>query len=137
MPVSEAKKKSNTKHDKENFQYISFKARKGSRDNIVKAAAATNQSVNGFIRTALSKAVEEAIGEPMEPVRNEVEEPDTTQEPKTKHAISFKKIMEEDERKNTSAKPIKPLTQKEIEDLNRQISKERGQELISEDNLQL
>ncbi|MCL1866413.1 MAG: hypothetical protein FWF82_03275 [Oscillospiraceae bacterium] len=66
MPVSKAQRKSNAKHDKENFQYFTVKARTGSRDQIKKAAEATNQSVNGFIRNSLNKAVEEAIGEPME-----------------------------------------------------------------------
>jgi uncharacterized protein (DUF1778 family) len=66
MAVSDAQKKSNSKHDKENFQYFTVKARVGSRDQIKKAAEATNQTVNGFIRDVLNKAVIEAIGEPME-----------------------------------------------------------------------
>jgi predicted HicB family RNase H-like nuclease len=66
VPLSEAKKKSNAKHDKENFQYITFKARKGSRERIVEAAEATKQSTNGFIRSAVNKAVYEATGAPME-----------------------------------------------------------------------
>lgn len=67
MALSDARKKANAKHDKENFQYITFKARKGSRERIVEAATTTNQSTNGFIRAAVSKAVEDAINKPMEP----------------------------------------------------------------------
>ncbi|MCL1829343.1 MAG: hypothetical protein FWG32_07605 [Oscillospiraceae bacterium] len=55
------------KHDKENFQYITFKARKGAGERIVEAAAATGQSTNGFIRSTLNKAVESATGRSMEP----------------------------------------------------------------------
>jgi len=66
MPVSDAQKKSNARHDAENFQYITFKARIGSRDKIKAAAEATGKSVNGFIRDALNVAVTAATGEPME-----------------------------------------------------------------------
>jgi uncharacterized protein (DUF1778 family) len=66
MSVSESQKKASAKHDAKNFQYFTVKAKIGSRDQIKKAAEATNQSVNGFIRTTLNKAVEDAIGEPME-----------------------------------------------------------------------
>lgn len=65
-PISEARKKANAKHDKENFQYITFKARKGARERVVEAATATGQSTNGFIRSSLNKAVQNAIGRPME-----------------------------------------------------------------------
>jgi len=65
-PMSEARKRANAKYDKENYQYISFKAKKGSRERIIQAAEATNETVNGFIRGTLNKAVETAIGRPME-----------------------------------------------------------------------
>ena len=65
-PVSDAQRKANDKHDKENFQYITFKARKGSKARIVEAATATGQSTNGFIRSAVNRAVQEATGKPME-----------------------------------------------------------------------
>ena len=65
-PTSEARKRANAKYDKENYQYISFKAKKGSRERIAQAAEVTNDTVNGFIRGALNKAVEGAIGIPME-----------------------------------------------------------------------
>lgn len=68
MPVSEAQRRSNAKHDKENWQYITFKARIGSKENIDKAAEAAGLSINGFIRAAVSKAVEDTLGVPMEPV---------------------------------------------------------------------
>jgi len=54
------------KYDKENIETISFKTRKGSRIRLKEAATATNQSINGFIRDALNKAVQEATGVPME-----------------------------------------------------------------------
>lgn len=54
------------RYDKENIETISFKARKGSRKRIVEAATATGQSTNGFIRSTLNKAVQEATGAPME-----------------------------------------------------------------------
>jgi uncharacterized protein (DUF1778 family) len=53
-------------YDKANIETISFKTRKGSRERIKQAAFATNQSINGFIRSALNKAVQEATGTPME-----------------------------------------------------------------------
>jgi len=65
-PVSDAQRKASDKHDKENFQYITFKARKGAKERIVEAATTTGQSTNGFIRSAVSKAVQEATGKPME-----------------------------------------------------------------------
>ena len=66
MPISEARKRANAKHDKENFEVVSFKARKGSRTRIAEAALATGKSINGFIRDALAIAVEIAINKPME-----------------------------------------------------------------------
>lgn len=69
-PVSEAQKRANAKYDKANFQYITFKAKKGSRDRIVQAAAIKGVSVNGFIREAVDKAVEDTTGLSMEGARN-------------------------------------------------------------------
>jgi len=66
LTVSDAQRKANAKHDKENFQYITFKARKGSRERIAQAATATGETVNGFIRKTLNKAVHDATGSPME-----------------------------------------------------------------------
>ena len=68
MPVSESKKRANAKHDKDNFQYITFKARRGSRERIVEAAKASGQSTNGFIRSSLDRAVQDAIGQSMEEI---------------------------------------------------------------------
>lgn len=67
MSASESKKRSNSVHDKENWQYITFKARKGSKDRIVEAAETKGMSINGFIREAVSKAVMEATQKPLEP----------------------------------------------------------------------
>ena len=64
------KRKTNAKYDKENFQYITFKARKGAKERIVEAATTTGQSTNGFIRATLNKAVPDAIGKPMENVND-------------------------------------------------------------------
>ena len=65
-PLTEARKRANEKYDKENYQYISFKARKGSRERIAAAAQAVGQSTNGFIRGTLNKAVLDVTGTPME-----------------------------------------------------------------------
>jgi uncharacterized protein (DUF1778 family) len=70
MAVSEARKRANAKHDKENFQQITFKARKGSKERLKEAATVANLSTNGFIRAILNKAVEELIGKPMEPSKD-------------------------------------------------------------------
>lgn len=67
MPLSEAQKRSNIKHDKEHWQYITFKAHVGSKGRIAEAAEAAGQSVNGFIRAAVSKAVMDVLSIPMEP----------------------------------------------------------------------
>lgn len=72
MPASEAQLKAIAKYDKENNQHISFKARIGSRDRIKEAAEATGQSVNSFIKAAISKAMMEAINKPLEPTDDEV-----------------------------------------------------------------
>ena len=71
MSVSEAQKRSNAKHDKINWQYITFKSRVGSKDRIVEAAAASGLSINGFIRDAISKAVMKATGKTLEPTYEE------------------------------------------------------------------
>ena len=66
MPVSKKQGEYRDKYDKENFQYITFKARKGSKERIVEAAKVTGQSTNGFIRGALNNAVRAATGRYME-----------------------------------------------------------------------
>jgi len=65
--TSEAQLRAIAKYDKENYQHISFKVRIGAREKIKEAADATSQSVNGFIKTAISNAMMEAIGKPLEP----------------------------------------------------------------------
>jgi predicted HicB family RNase H-like nuclease len=54
------------KYDKANVETVSFKTKKGARSRLKEAAAATNQSTNGFIRAALNKAVQDILGFPME-----------------------------------------------------------------------
>ena len=54
------------KYDREKVETVSFKTKKGARDRLKSAAAATGQSTNGFIRAALNRAVLDALGEPME-----------------------------------------------------------------------
>jgi predicted HicB family RNase H-like nuclease len=71
MPVSEKQKGYRDKYDKENFQYITFKAKKGAKERIVEAATASGQSTNGFIRASLNEAVERATGRPMEAVERD------------------------------------------------------------------
>ena len=53
-------------YDAAHVETISFKARKGSRERIKVAASGTGQSVNGYIRAALNRAVQSDTGEPME-----------------------------------------------------------------------
>lgn len=72
MPVSEAKKRSNSKHDKENWQYITFKAKVGAKERIAEAVEAMGLTTNGFIREAVSKAVMAAINKPLEPSHEEM-----------------------------------------------------------------
>lgn len=72
-PVSEKQKEYRDKHDKENFQYITFKARKGARERIVEAATVTGHSTNGFIRSTLNKAIQEVTGRPMEDLPEQTE----------------------------------------------------------------
>lgn len=74
MATSDSQLKAIAKYDKENYQHISFKARIGSRDRIKEAAEATGQSVNGFIKNAISNAVMEAIGKPLETTEIEYKE---------------------------------------------------------------
>jgi len=59
-PLSEARKKSNAKYIKAHYQYITFAAKKGYRDRIVQAATIKGETINGFIRRAVDKALEEA-----------------------------------------------------------------------------
>ena len=54
------------KYDRENIETISFKTRKGSRLRLKEAAELSGQSLNGFIRGALNKAVQDVTGSPME-----------------------------------------------------------------------
>ena len=65
--IKKGRTKSQDTYDKENIETVSFKARKGSRNNIKNAAIKTGQSVNGFIRVSLNDAVKKIIGIPMEP----------------------------------------------------------------------
>jgi len=53
-------------YDRANVETISFKSKKGARIRLKQAASATGQSVNGFIRGALNKAVLGVTGAPME-----------------------------------------------------------------------
>jgi predicted HicB family RNase H-like nuclease len=70
MAVSDAQKRASAKHDKENFQYITFKAKKGSKERLVEAATIAGMSTNGFIRASLNKSVGELLGKPMEPLKD-------------------------------------------------------------------
>jgi hypothetical protein len=71
MSTSDAQLRATAKYDRENYQHISFKTRKGSRDRIKEAAEASGQSVNGFIKEAVSNAIMNAIGKPLEPSDDE------------------------------------------------------------------
>ena len=72
-PVSEARRRANAKYDKENYQYITFKAKKGSRERIAQAAEVKGETVNGFIRSTLNRAVKDATGRSMEEIDETVE----------------------------------------------------------------
>ena len=72
MSTSKAQLKAAAKHSKENYQHLSFKVRIGSKERIKEAAEATNQSVNAFIKNAVSKAMMEAIGKPLEPTIDDI-----------------------------------------------------------------
>ena len=72
MPTSDAQLRASAKYDKENSQHISFKVRIGTRDRIKEAAEATGQSVNSFIKNAISAAMMDAIGKPLEPTEDEI-----------------------------------------------------------------
>ena len=56
--LSEARKRANAKYDKENYQYITFKARKGTRDKIKAAAAGIGESLNGYIIKSIDERME-------------------------------------------------------------------------------
>jgi len=67
VPTSESQRQSNAKHDKEHWEYITVKARKGSKERIYEAATVAGKSINGFIRDAISAAVFEELKKPLEP----------------------------------------------------------------------
>jgi uncharacterized protein (DUF1778 family) len=69
--VSEKQARHRDKYDRENWEYITFKARKGSRERIKQAAEAKGESINGFMRSVLNAEVEKAIGMPMESAKSE------------------------------------------------------------------
>lgn len=57
---------SKNKYRNKAYDRIDVIVPKGSKERIVEAATATGQSTNGFIRSALNKAVQTATGRPME-----------------------------------------------------------------------
>ncbi|MDR2648018.1 MAG: hypothetical protein LBB67_07860 [Oscillospiraceae bacterium] len=59
MPLSEAQKKASKKYNAANFESITVRARKGTIETIKAAAAATGESVNGFLTRAINEALEE------------------------------------------------------------------------------
>ena len=63
MPISEAQRKSNAKHDAANFEYFTVKARKGTREIIKAFAAAQGESLNGFINRAITELMERESAE--------------------------------------------------------------------------
>jgi len=62
------------KYEAEKIDTISFKAAKGSRPQLKRAALASGKSMNGFIRDVLNAAVMDVIGEPMEKANTEENE---------------------------------------------------------------
>ena len=63
MPVSEAQLRANKKYNKENFEYFTVKAKKGTRLEIKACAASIGESLNGFINRAIKDAMERAAKE--------------------------------------------------------------------------
>jgi len=103
MPLSEAHKRSNARHDRESWEYISYKARIGTKARIDEAAAASGMSINGFIRQALGKAVMEAIGKPLELPNDEM-------------AMAIMLRILKEEVKNLYPMDLGSTSRKEIED---------------------
>jgi len=66
-PLSEAQKRSNSKHDKEHWEYLTVKAHVGAKERVKEAASKLGKTTNGFMREVLSEAVEKVIGKPLEP----------------------------------------------------------------------
>jgi len=57
MPVSEAQRKSNAKHDAANFEYFTVKAKKGTRLAIKDFATAHGETLNGFVNRVIAEAM--------------------------------------------------------------------------------
>jgi len=64
MAISEAQRRANAKHDKENFEYCTVKTRKGKRAAWKAHAAAKGESLNGFLNRAIDETVERDGGNP-------------------------------------------------------------------------
>jgi len=63
MPASEAQLRANAKYKKENYEYFTVTARKGTRQSIKEFAAARGESLNGFIVKAIEEKMEREKGE--------------------------------------------------------------------------
>jgi predicted HicB family RNase H-like nuclease len=57
MAVSEAQRRANAKHDKENYEYCTVKVRKGKRAEVREHAQLRGESINGFINRAIDEAI--------------------------------------------------------------------------------
>lgn len=66
MPVSEAQKKANAKHDKEHFEYCTVKVKKGTKQIIQEVANSSNDSINGYIKKAIKEKIKIDIGQEIE-----------------------------------------------------------------------
>ena len=62
MAVSDAQKRANAKHDKENFEYCTVKVRKGSKQVIREAATNNGDSLNGYIKKAIAEKIKSDMG---------------------------------------------------------------------------
>ncbi len=58
MTVSKSQQKAVNKYVKENYDRITVTLPKGEKEKIKAAAAAANESVNGYIKTAIDRRID-------------------------------------------------------------------------------
>ena len=67
MPMTEAKKKSNAKYDKEHFEYCTIKVKKGKRAEYKAFADSVNLPLNRFLVLAIDEAMRRDSEQPPPP----------------------------------------------------------------------
>ncbi len=66
MPVSEAQRKANIKYDKEHYEYCTVKVKKGSKQALQAIATEQGESINGYIKSAITTRYEADTGKPID-----------------------------------------------------------------------